>query len=177
MLSFNLIIFMIGIETLSNALSQNCTDISEETKSNMLSEFERFYRRYTMELIKSRVKSSDPKREDPSQYRDKSICEEDKNKNNNSLIYKRSLCPWYTKIMIREDRYPPFAKEVRCACESCNTKNFKLNPKSPNGTYYCLPVMSPSVGLKRGICGRNGIYEWTPTIENFNVACVCALQI
>jgi hypothetical protein len=160
-----------------DAFSSNCTDISEELKSNKLSEFERYYRKYMAEIIRTRTRPSDSIKIEPPLYRDNVVCEDEKNKNNNFLIHKRSLCPWYTKIITREDRYPSLVREVRCSCTSCNNnKRIIFNQRSHNKTYECLPVMSPSVGLKRGICDKNGIFEWTPTVESLNVACVCSLK-
>ena len=171
---FPLIFIIFG--ALFDAISSNCTDISEELKSNKLSEFERYYRKYMAEIIRTRKGPSYSIIENTSAYRDNGVCEDDKSTNSNFLIHKKSLCPWYTKVITREDRYPSLVKEVRCSCTSCNNnKRTKFN-QSQNKTYECLPVMSPSVGLKRGICDQNGIYEWAPTVESFNVACVCSLK-
>jgi hypothetical protein len=179
MKSFKIILFIYIFGSMYEVFSQNCTDISEDRKSSMLSEFEKYHRKYMGELLRAKTKPSERYVEptDSLYYRDNTICDEEKNKKNDSLINKRSLCPWYTKIITREEWYPTLVKEVRCSCRWCNTKNAKPNSKWINGTYHCLPVMHPSVALKRGNCGRNNMWEWTPTIESFNVACVCSFRL
>jgi hypothetical protein len=179
MKSFKIILFIYVLGSMYEVFSQNCTDISEDLKSNMLAEFEKYHRKYMAELLRTRTKPSQRYVESPNSYyyRDEIICDEDKNKKNDSLINKWSLCPWYTKIITRDEWYPSLVKEVRCSCRWCNTKNAKAPPKYNNGTYHCLPVMHNSVALKRGKCGRNSMWEWTPTIESFNVACVCTFRM
>ena len=136
-----------------------------------------FYTKLEMEKIRTRTRGNSDylKKEDHLQHRENLVCEEDKNMKNNSLINNRSTCPWIIKVMTREDRYPSVVKEVECSCRWCNSKYAKYDDQYKKETYECMPVMMPFVGLKRGECrGMSNVYNWTPTIESFSVACICS---
>ena len=172
---FGIILLVLSFGKTNETFSPNCSDISNEEKLKILSDFQKFYTKYEIENIRTRTRgNSDIDKAVPYQHRENLVCEEDRNMNNISLINNRSTCPWIIKVVTREDRYPSVVKEVECSCRWCNSKYAKYD-EYKNDTYECMPVMMSFVGLKRGECiERSYVYKWTPTIESRSVSCICS---
>jgi hypothetical protein len=71
------------------------------------------------------------------------------------------------------DRYPSYRTEVKCTCDSCTAKDKKALSKN---IYGCVPVLRAVPVLIKHSCGTDGFYEWKPSIDEVNVACVCTFN-
>ena len=179
---FGIILLVLSFGKTNETFSPNCSDISNEEKLKILSDFQKFYTKYELENIRTKTRTpgnSEIEKVVPYQHRENLVwkedyCEEDRNMNNNYIIHKWSTCPWIIKVVTREDRYPSVVKEVECFCRWCNSKYAKYDEYKKE-QYECMPVNVPFVGLKRGECiERYNVYNWTPTIESRSVACICS---
>jgi len=79
------------------------------------------------------------------------------------------LCPWHYNITYRYNVYPHISANVRCNCVNCkmvtsSNDDFKLG---------CQQVKVWKPALLRAKCRLDGIYEWTPILEQVAVACEC----
>ena len=90
---------------------------------------------------------------------------------NFSQIHEMSICPWHTKIEIRENKYPTMIANVKCNCDDCQ----KLSNPNEDVVYRCQAVdrLSPAL-VRNEYCDQTtGVFEWVPILERINVACVC----
>jgi hypothetical protein len=87
---------------------------------------------------------------------------------NKTRINHQSLCPWQYVITHRLDRYPFYRKQVKCTCENCSNIKSKKD-------FKCMPIVKTQPVLLRTGCSQDGYYKWIPSVEEVNVACVCAL--
>lgn len=97
------------------------------------------------------------------------------NNKNFSVDSESSLCPWHTKIEIRNDRYPYSVTRIKCNCKSC-FKNFPLIESAYIGydeKFHCKEQMSLKPALMRTNKCTNGYYEWIPVLESLPTHCIC----
>ena len=79
-------------------------------------------------------------------------------------VQSSSVCPWEYEEIFRGDTYPPIRKQAKCTNNNCGI--------APG--YGCEPIMEP-MPILRGVCQKNGLYEWTCGTENVSVGCTCAI--
>ena len=182
----NLGILLVFSLMTSLSLSQqlkNCLDISDDIKEQKLHEFDKFYRKATIEIAKTNQKQYGKKYDNPyelafkvEEYRRKGECHIRKLDFPADLFKstsKEASCPWEYAIKTRTDKYPIDIIEAHCSCEYPNRGNEKVSLKSRVASYQCMPVLKPRPALYRqNECDAQGFYKWIPKIEMVNEACV-----
>ena len=83
-------------------------------------------------------------------------------------FHNRGLCPWYTALKYRTDRYPFIKTDAVCSCKDCS----HLKPQSAF-EYKCKPheILTPI--LYRTEKCVNGTHEWNVGLEKTSIACLC----
>ena len=164
--------------------SSHCESPDQEYLEGLLSEYQIHYRKFEETILKSKL---DPTQHQSVTTSSNSFSSETSNTNNRLIdqsqcnpddrnmtnLNQQSLCPWRYIISVRMDRYPSYRTEVKCTCDSCTTKDRKALSKN---IYGCVPVLRPQPVLLRSECGPDGYYEWKPSLDEVNVACVCAFN-
>ena len=176
---FILLGIILLMKTFSCEDSKFCMDISNEKKESIFREFDAIYRKYSYEMLLSKVVPDTSKalKVNDDLYRDKLNCKSALSAhlykfNNATHLSERALCPWEFRIKIRANhtlpyKYPMHKKEAYCKCETCDARI--------RNVYKCMPVLVPMPCLIRlDTCGSDGYYQWIPNIEQISVACVCA---
>jgi hypothetical protein len=152
-----------------------CENPDDEYLENLLSEYQVFFRKYQETILRNNIEPNlmdNSNRQhthmDPTSFIEQTQCTIQERKTN--IINQASLCPWRYVTKLRHDRYPILKTEAKCTCDKCTTF---ANDKLPKHIYGCMPVLKPVPVLLRGECGQDGFFNWTPTTEEINVACVC----
>ena len=92
---------------------------------------------------------------------------------NKTKINEQSVCPWESEFKRREDRYPFFKEEVKCACKTCSNERGAF----PKKLFKCMPIQKTlPVLIKTYQCDSDGYFIWNEEFEEINVACSCALR-
>ncbi len=154
---------------------ENPENPDDEYLEGLLSEYQTFFRKYQETILKNNIDSNliSQNNKHHSVMESNHFIEQSQctiQERNTYTLNQASLCPWKYVIKQRFDRYPLLRTEVKCTCDKCTTY---ISKKFPENMYGCMPVLKPFPVLLRGEC-HDGFYNWTPTTEEVNVACVCA---
>lgn len=165
--------------------NMHCVDPGQEYLETFYSDFQIFYRKRLekMKVQKSLVLSM--RRISSSNLIDNTQCNIEQR--STLGINQASVCPWRYHNSLSSDLFPMWRKQVKCTCDDCTLlqSDFTQRRKKSNdnghrsGTgnvYGCLPVLRSEPVLTRGKCGSDGFYEWIPSTEQVNTACVCAYK-
>jgi hypothetical protein len=94
---------------------------------------------------------------------------EDEN-SNSTEINEMTICPWITRIEIRENKYPYMVTHAVCSCVNC----LHLNEPVDDVKYGCQLVYRLTPALIRNEKCNGGSFEWKPILEKIAVTCVCS---
>ena len=85
-----------------------------------------------------------------------------------SSFHNMGLCPWFTSLKFRTDRYPFMKAEAVCSCKDCLNMNSQAVYE-----YGCKPheILKP-VLYRTNEC-INGTYNWKQGLEPISIACLC----
>jgi hypothetical protein len=94
------------------------------------------------------------------------------NYSNLTHLNELTICPWHTRIQIRENRYPYMITQSKCNCQNC----LHLNTPNEDAVFKCMPVYKLIPALIRDSkCDASvGVYKWKPILERIAVTCVCS---
>jgi hypothetical protein len=88
--------------------------------------------------------------------------------NAQSSHHNMGLCPWYTALKYRTDRYPFMQTTALCSCKKC----LHINPQSVF-EYNCKSYEVLKPVLYRSVNCVDGKNEWKYAVEPVSIACLC----
>jgi hypothetical protein len=145
-----------------------------ECRDPLESELEESYNAFTYAFEIYEDKSSNSNGRDPFENNKTSVFNTAADRSQCDVFQRNitrfsSMCPKKYQVVYRDDKYPRFITQVKCTCPDCMTMRAVLS----TAIYTCRPMYYSTPVLVRGQCASDGVYQWTPQVEQIPQDCFC----